>query len=153
MNFHSTRGTAPAVSLSGAITAGLAADGGLYVPDRLPALNASEFDTKANLAQTAAQLLEPFFAGDGLASELPAICTEAFNFPAPLKALATPDDWVLELFHGPTAAFKDFGARFLAATMARARGPSDPLLQILVATSGDTGTNSGEPCLSPRATR
>ncbi len=62
------------------------------------------------------------------------------TFPRRCVSLTKDDRLsVLELFHGPTAAFKDFGARFLAACMARARGPSDPLLQILVATSGDTG--------------
>src|SRR6185295_5707516 len=86
------------------------------------------------------QLIAPFVAGDRLETKLAAITTDAFNFPAPLVAL-TPDERLnaLELFHGPTAAFKDFGARFLASTFARARSPQDPPLHILVATSGDTG--------------
>jgi threonine synthase len=84
-------------------------------------------------------LLAPFFADDALAPHLPAICAEAFNFAAPLQALATPDDFVLELFHGPTAAFKDFGARFLAACMRRLPRTTQQPLTILVATSGDTG--------------
>src|SRR6185437_8150221 len=82
----------------------------------------------------------PFAAGDPLASALPDITTEAFDFPAPVVALGNTGRLaVLELFHGPTAAFKDVGARFLAACLARVRGPASRPLTILVATSGDTG--------------
>jgi threonine synthase len=96
------------------------------------------------LAEIAGELLAPFFAGSPLASALAEICREALDFPVPLVTLrAEPDPLaVLELFHGPTAAFKDVGARFLAATMERAlplvREDARPLT-ILVATSGDTG--------------
>jgi threonine synthase len=137
MNFISTRNASPFASLSQAIAAGLAPDGGLYVPAQLPAVR--ELTPGATLAETAVELLAPFFAGDGLQDELPAICREAFDFPAPLLPLATPDDHVLELFHGPTAAFKDFGARFLAACLTRLRRGTAQPLTILVATSGDTG--------------
>ncbi|HSE13417.1 MAG TPA: threonine synthase [Rudaea sp.] len=143
MKFHSTRGDAREASLSEAITAGLAADGGLYVPDDLPHLDVDEFDAEATLPITAARLLTPFFAGDALSSQLDAICTGAFTFPAPLRTLATPRDHVLELFHGPTAAFKDFGARFLAACMRRLPRDTSKPLTILVATSGDTGAAVG----------
>ncbi|HET7064210.1 MAG TPA: threonine synthase [Rudaea sp.] len=143
MKFHSTRDDARDVSLSEAIAAGLATDGGLYVPDDLPQLDIDAFDATAMLPVTAARLLAPFFAGDALSSQLDAICTEAFTFPAPLRALATPHDYVLELFHGPTAAFKDFGARFLAACMRRLARDSSKPLTILVATSGDTGAAVG----------
>ncbi len=137
MNFISTRNAAPSATLSQAIAAGLAPDGGLYVPEVLPP--ARVLQAGATLAETAATLLQPFFAGDGLEADLPAICAEAFDFPAPLKPLATPGDHVLELFHGPTAAFKDFGARFLAACLTRLRKDDARPLTILVATSGDTG--------------
>ena len=137
MNFISTRNAAPPAGLSAAIAAGLAPDGGLYVPAQLPPPRALQ--AGPSLAETAVGLLSPFFAGDALAPVLPAICREAFDFPAPLRALATPHDHVLELFHGPTAAFKDFGARFLAACLARLRGGDARPLTILVATSGDTG--------------
>ena len=137
MNFISTRNNSPASSLSDAIAAGLAPDGGLYVPEKLPV--ARSLEAGADLAATTATLLAPFFDGDALAPELPAICREAFDFPVPLKPLATPGDHVLELFHGPTAAFKDVGARFLAATLARIRRDAGQPLTILVATSGDTG--------------
>ncbi|RBG76132.1 threonine synthase, partial [Xanthomonas oryzae] len=135
--FISTRGGAPAASLSQAIAAGLAPDGGLYVPQTLPP--ARTLIAGAGLADTATALLQPFFEGDALAAELSAICAEAFDFPAPLVALGTPGDYALELFHGPTAAFKDFGARFLAACLTRLRRAEDRPLTILVATSGDTG--------------
>ena len=142
MKFISTRDSSLSATLSQAIAAGLAPDGGLYVPAELPAKR--ELKAGANLAETAVDLLAPFFGGDGfegdaLAPELPAICREAFDFPAPLKPLATPGDHVLELFHGPTAAFKDFGARFLAACLTRLRKGASRPLTILVATSGDTG--------------
>src|SRR5690606_14601790 len=83
-------------------------------------------------------LLRPFFEGDHLESLVGDICHEAFDFPAPLRQLKD-DTAVLELFHGPTAAFKDFGARFLAAVLARIEIPSEKPLTVLVATSGDTG--------------
>jgi threonine synthase len=139
MMFVSTRGNAAPCGLSAAIAAGLAPDGGLYVPATLPSFSPREFDGCETLPEIATRLLQPFFDGDALAPELPAICAEAFDFPAPLVALATPQDSVLELFHGPTAAFKDFGARFLAACMSRLQASRDRPLTIVVATSGDTG--------------
>ena len=139
MNFISTRGKAPAIGLSAAIAAGLAADGGLYVPASLPQLSVTDFDECETLPDVAAKLLAPFFVGDALAGALPAICADAFSFAAPLLALKTPHDFILELFHGPTAAFKDFGARFLAACLRRIPRASAQELTILVATSGDTG--------------
>ncbi|HET9047795.1 MAG TPA: threonine synthase [Chiayiivirga sp.] len=142
MKFVSTRGHAAPVTLSEAIAAGLAPDGGLYVPEAIPTLPLAAFDGKESLPDITAALLQAFFAGDGLATELSAICAQAFNFPAPLRSL---DDGtgVLELFHGPTAAFKDFGARFLAACMSRLRGHATQPLTIVVATSGDTGAAVG----------
>ena len=137
MNFISTRSASPAATLSQAIAAGLAPDGGLYVPEQMPAPRSLVAGN--TLAATAANLLQPFFAGDALEAELPGICAQAFDFPAPLQALATPNDHVLEMFHGPSAAFKDFGARFLAASLSRLRAAQERPLTIVVATSGDTG--------------
>ncbi|WP_449427162.1 threonine synthase [Rhodanobacter umsongensis] len=140
LRYHSTRNTGPAVPISQAIAAGLAPDGGLYVPEALPAIDPAAFDPRGTLADTAATLLAPFFTGDPLADALPAICAEAFTFGAPLRALpAHPDTLLLELFHGPTSAFKDFGARFLAACLRRLPRADARPLTILVATSGDTG--------------
>ncbi len=140
VRYHSTRSTTPTVPISQAIAAGLAPDGGLYVPERLPSLAPGWFDPQGSLPDTAATLLAPFFAGDTLAEQLPAICAEAFTFDAPLRPLAThPHTLMLELFHGPTSAFKDFGARFLAACLHRLPRADARPLTILVATSGDTG--------------
>ncbi len=140
LRYHSTHRASPTVPISQAIAAGLAPDGGLYVPAKLPRLDPAAFDPHGTLAGTAATLLAPFFAGDALADELPAICAEAFTFDAPLHALpAHPHTLMLELFHGPTSAFKDFGARFLAACLRRLPRTDARPLTILVATSGDTG--------------
>jgi threonine synthase len=144
LRYPSTRGASPAATLSDAIAAGLAPDGGLYVPDHLPTLHPDGFDPEGTLADTAATLLAPFFAGDRLAHELPSICAEALTFATPLRPLQRhPKTSVLELFHGPTAAFKDVGARFLAACLRRLRHGNDQPLTILVATSGDTGAAVG----------
>ena len=139
MKFHSTRGDSPPTSLGAALVAGLAPDGGLYVPESLPRFTASEFEADSSLAAVATRLLAPFHGDGALADELPTICAEAFDFEAPLQATAISGTHVLELFRGPTAAFKDFGARFLAACMHRLRMASEPPLTIIVATSGDTG--------------
>jgi threonine synthase len=139
IRFVSTRGGVAPASIGQALTLGLAADGGLYVPEVLPRRAADDFADCTTLAETATRLLAPFFAGDALANDLAAMCAHAFAPPCPLVETRTADTYVLELFHGPTAAFKDFGARFLAAGLARLRSPSDPVLTILVATSGDTG--------------
>lgn len=138
MNYTSTRGHVPAIGLGAALVAGLAPDGGLYVPESLPAFVSTDFDGCDTLPSVAARLLRPFFAGDALADELDAICREALDLPSPLRAIDA-DTWLLELFHGPTAAFKDFAARFLAACLARLRQAHDGVRTVLVATSGDTG--------------
>jgi len=137
MPFVSTRHAAPAATLSAAIASGLAPDGGLYVPEQRP--QPQRWQGQGSLARDAGAVLAPFFAGDALAPHLGAMCEQAFNFPAPLRALSKPGDHVLELFHGPTAAFKDFGARFLAASLARLQRDRARPLTIVVATSGDTG--------------
>jgi len=139
MRYRSTRGGEDGVRLGAAIAAGLATDGGLYVPESLPQFSADRFAGSGSLASTATRLLAPFFSDDALASELAPICAEAFTFDAPLRALNTPGDLILELFHGPTAAFKDFGARFLAACTRRLAPAAGKPVTVLVATSGDTG--------------
>ncbi len=142
MRMLSTRGIAPAASLSEAIAAGLAPDGGLYMPESLPAFTPADFAGDATLAQVAQRLLRPFFAGDALEGELAAICATAFAVEPPLRAFGDANDYILELFHGATAAFKDYGAGFLAAALA-ALPRGDKPLTILVATSGDTGAAVG----------
>ncbi|MCB1555657.1 MAG: threonine synthase [Xanthomonadales bacterium] len=138
MRFVSTRESSLAVSLSEALTAGLAPDGGLYLPQQWPTA-LPDLPASAPLPELAAALLAPFFDEDPLAGQLASICTEALALPAPVVPTRDPGLYLLELFHGPTAAFKDFAARFLAACFARLRRPDDAELTILVATSGDTG--------------
>lgn len=139
MNFVSTRGGAPAVGFSTAVAAGLAPDGGLYVPGTLPQFDAVAFRGGSSLHAIGTQLLAPFLEGDPLAGALADICIEAFNFSTPLVTIGADETWVLELFHGPTAAFKDVGAQFLAACIRRMRVDAVHPLTVLVATSGDTG--------------
>jgi threonine synthase len=141
MRFLSTRDASHSVGLSDAIARGLAPDGGLYVPTALPPADLATLQGSADLAQLAERLIAPFAAGDVMAERLSEITRDAFNFPAPVVEVqgAGGPLAVLELFHGPTAAFKDFGARFLAATLERVPRRDPRRLTILVATSGDTG--------------
>ena len=134
MRFRSTRSAQPTLGLSGAMLTGLAPDGGLYVPESFPEFAPEEFDALESWRDIGERLLAPFFEGDALGAHLAEICGEAFNFPLPLRDLDR-ETAVLELFHGPTAAFKDVGARFLAACVSRLPGRRT----VLVATSGDTG--------------
>ncbi|MBS0200585.1 MAG: threonine synthase [Proteobacteria bacterium] len=142
MKFVSTRGGVAPTSLDVALAAGLAPDGGLYVPERVPQLALQH--AGATLAETASQVLAPWFAELELQSSLTELCNDAFDFPAPLRPLSAPGDHLLELFHGPTAAFKDYAARFLAGCLSRLRDPAASMpTTILVATSGDTGAAVG----------
>lgn len=137
MKYASTRGAAPAASIDEALLAGLAPDGGLYVPERIPHVLPPA--PPATLAEAAEAMLEPYFARSRLRDTLGGICARAFAFDAPLRALAGDGDFLLELFHGPTAAFKDYAARFLAEALSGLRDEAAPATTILVATSGDTG--------------
>ena len=141
MRFQSTRDSSHAVGLSEAIARGLAPDGGLYVPERLPRADLGALESAPDLATLAERLIAPFAVDDAIAGRLGEITRDAFNFPAPVVEVAGAAGplSVLELFHGPTAAFKDFGARFLAATLERIPRADPRRLTILVATSGDTG--------------
>lgn len=144
MLFHSTRGVSAPVVLSEAIRDGVAPDGGLYLPQAVPRVQLESLRPGMGLAAFTAQLLAPFFAGDALEAQLDAICAESFDFPVPLTTpdAAEPNLRALELFHGPTGAFKDFGTRFLMGCFDRIGDPDQPLT-ILAATSGDTGAAVG----------
>jgi len=134
MKYVSTRGGAPPLDVSTAIQTSLAPDGGLYVPEVFPQFEAADFDKLEGWGEIGRKVLAPFFEGDGLESSLDGICNAAFNFPIELRELPR-ETAVLELFHGPTAAFKDVGARFLAACVTELPAHRT----VLVATSGDTG--------------
>ena len=118
------------------IMTGLAPDGGLFVPEELPKLG-EDFTLSKGYAYAAYQVLKPFFGDDPNEEFLYDICSDAFNFPVSLRKNDGKD--TLELFYGPTSAFKDFGARFLATFMERELDRTGGELTILVATSGDTG--------------
>ena len=138
MKYVSTRSPdGQAVDLVSALHAGLAADGGLYVPQQLPRVDIDQ--AGATLPETAAKVLAPFLDGSELAGHLSAICQQALSIELPLQRFGEQPSWLLELFHGPTAAFKDFAARFLAACLARLQQGDEGERTVLVATSGDTG--------------
>ena len=118
MRFVSTRGGAAASCFSEAIVHGLAPDGGLYVPEAFPQFDPDRLPAD-RFAPMAARILAPFFSGDPLESQLEAICEEAFDFPLLLETLPRETS-VLELFHGPTLAFKDVAMQLLARLMDRA---------------------------------
>ena len=139
MRFHSTRDAKLTAGFGAALEQGLAPDGGLYVPEHWPEPDLAALGAAPDLPSLAARLIGPFAAGDTLARCMQQLAAEAFTFPAPLVALEGERVGVLELFPGRTAAFKDFGARFLAACLPRLRAGAARPLTILVATSGDTG--------------
>jgi threonine synthase len=126
----------PSVSFEAALLGALAPDGGLYVPERVPAIG-SGWRSAASLADAAEATLAPWFADDERAEWL-ADARAALDFPVPLRRL---DDatFLLELFHGPTRAFKDVAARTLGRWWARALARQRRRALVLVATSGDTG--------------
>ena len=135
-SFVSTRGGAP-VTLAEALDAGLASDGGLYVPIRASRLGSPPPATRtpsfADTARWASRSLVP----DVPSPALDEVVETALDFDVPLVEVE-PNLWVLELFHGPTHAFKDVGARFMARLMPHVL-PADHERTVLVATSGDTG--------------
>jgi len=149
MKFTSTRSRDLEAGVSDALEAGLAPDGGLYVPVALPRFDAGAFRADISLPECATQVLAPFFDGSVLAERLDAICRDALDLRLPIEPLETMASleindqnspaWMMELFHGPTAAFKDFAARFLARCLSALRTDSSSPRTVLVATSGDTG--------------
>ena len=139
MNFVSTRGECPPASLDEALLAGLAPDGGLFLPEVIPRLPASFFAElpRLPLAEIADRVAAPYL-DDLEPAERRDLVADALDFEIPLVELSSGIH-VLELFHGPTLAFKDVGARFMARLMARSIGRRPRALTVLVATSGDTG--------------
>ncbi|HEX4956424.1 MAG TPA: threonine synthase [Thermoanaerobaculia bacterium] len=140
MRLISTAGGAPEVSLAEALARGLAPDGGLYLPSQLPPLDPGAVaDLKGRpLVETARRLAHHLWGDDLPAATLDRMVEDALPFEIPLRPL-DQSTGILELFHGPTLAFKDVGARFLARLLAVTRPPDHPELTVLVATSGDTG--------------
>jgi threonine synthase len=139
--FVSTRGGAAPVRLGEALRQGLAPDGGLYVPDAVPVMSAGEWAALRgrSLPEVATALIAPLVADTFDRDALGRLMASALAFPVPLTPIV-PGVWALELFHGPTLAFKDVGARSMARWLAATAGAAgDAALTVLVATSGDTG--------------
>ena len=152
MRYISTRGQAPSLSFEDVLLTGLASDGGLYVPETLPQFSHEEIASwsKLNYADLAHKILLPFVEADVSSSELKVMVDETyagFNHKAvaPLVQL-DKNEWVLELFHGPTLAFKDFALQLLGRLMDNALIKRDKHLVIMGATSGDTGSAAIEGC-------
>jgi len=137
VRFLSTRGRAPAASLGTALFDGLAPDGGLYVPDPIEPWSPDEIASLSSrsLVEIGVRTLRPFAARALDATTLFAVVRDALDFPIPLVEIE-PGVYALELFHGPTLAFKDVGARVMARLMAVVGGD----VTVLTATSGDTGS-------------
>ena len=146
MDYISTRGSAPALDFAGATLAGLANDGGLYLPREWPHFSQAQIAAMAGLpyAELAAKIMQPF-VGDSLTSQrLLQLTTAAYGRFAhtavtPLQQL-DERQWLLELFHGPTLAFKDVALQLLGLLFEEFLGRSDQNLTIVGATSGDTGS-------------
>ena len=145
MRYVSTRGEAPSLDFVDVMLAGLARDGGLYVPERWPSLDRAAIESFAGkpYAEVAVEVLRPF-VGDGIAeADLARMAREAYgNFRHPAVAPLTqldPGVFVLELFHGPTLAFKDLAMQLLARLMDHVLHQRNERTTIVVATSGDTG--------------
>ena len=141
MKYYSTNHQTPDVSLQEAVVKGLAADKGLFMPERINELPTSFFEqmSQMSLQEVAYQVAQAFFGEDIPADKLKQIVYDTMNFNIPLVKVS---DYIysLELFHGPTLAFKDVGARFMARMLGYFVSGQDKLVNVLVATSGDTGS-------------
>lgn len=145
MKYCDTRDASRQVSFKTAVLQGMdPTTGGLYIPVEIPTLPKSFLfrNPCPSFRDIAFEASKPFVAGEITDDELMAIIVEAFPFTAPIAPI-DPTTYVLELFHGPTCAFKDFGARFMSRMMSHFNRDEKENLHILVATSGDTGSAVG----------
>ena len=143
MRYVTTHGAAPATSLEWALFDGLAPDGSLYMPETVDRLTAEEIVglPSRSLVEIGIRVLRPYTADEISEATLASIVGEALNFPIPLVEVE-PGVHALELFHGPTLAFKDIGARVMARLISALHDREAPT-SVLVATSGDTGSAVG----------
>jgi len=146
MQYVSTRGSAPALGFEDVTLAGLASDGGLYLPESWPGFSADQIRGLSGLSyvETAVRVMAPFVAGSLSEDELRELCTAAYgrfshDAVTPLVQL-DHRNWLLELFHGPTLAFKDVALQLLGQLFERFLSRRDDHLTIVGATSGDTGS-------------
>jgi len=140
MIFYSTKNASLKASLEEAVFRSLPSDNGLYMPESIPKIPAKFLDTIENKSfkEIAVEITNTLLGDDIPREDIEKLIETAYDFDAPVLKI-TPNDYVLELFHGPSMAFKDFGARFMAALMSYFLVKSQKKIQILVATSGDTG--------------
>jgi threonine synthase len=140
MIFYSTKTASLKASLEEAIFNSLPPDNGLYMPESIPKISDEFLANIENRSfkEIAGEVTDTLLGGEITRSEIESIIERAYDFEAPVVKI-TPNDYVLELFHGPSMAFKDFGARFMAAIMSHFLKQSNKEIRILVATSGDTG--------------
>jgi threonine synthase len=146
MDYISTRGNADSLDFAGVTLAGLASDGGLYVPRTIPTFTTAEMQEMRGLSYVdlAARIMAPFTAGVLTEAELQSLCQAAYSrfshvAVTPLVQL-TSQHWLLELFHGPTLAFKDVALQLLGQLFEKFLTGNDKALTIVGATSGDTGS-------------
>ncbi|MEQ8424171.1 MAG: threonine synthase, partial [Cyclobacteriaceae bacterium] len=141
MNYYSTNNRSLSVSLREAVMRGLAEDNGLYMPAKIPRLPKSFIAGLSAMSnQEIAMVITKTMIGDDLPDDvIQAIVDKTITFKVPLVKLED-QVWALELFHGPTLAFKDFGAQFMAALFGHFAESQSEEITILAATSGDTGS-------------
>jgi len=150
LQYISTRGQAPSLDFEGVLMAGLARDGGLYVPEHWPAMTPGQIADLAgqSYSRVAAAIMQPFVEGAVPASDMAALVDKAygrFTHPAVAPLVQLDDNvWLLELFHGPTLAFKDLAMQVLGLLMDRSLRRMGRRATILAATSGDTGAAAVE---------
>ena len=152
MKYISTRGDAPDLTFEQVVLAGLAADGGLYVPETLPEFSIEEIASWADLSyqELAFKVIAPFVNGEISDADLQGIIEKAYasfrhNAIAPLIQTGH-NEWVLELFQGPTLAFKDFALQFLGHLLDFILAKREQKVVVMGATSGDTGSAAIEGC-------
>lgn len=141
MKYYSTNHKTPDVSLETAVTQGLAADRGLFMPERINPLPESFFNEIESMSfqEISFEVAKKFFGDDIPGQTLKQIVFDTLNFDTPLVRVKG-NIYSLELFHGPTSAFKDVGARFMARLLSHFLGKEKMMVHVLVATSGDTGS-------------
>ncbi len=152
VKYVSTRGNAPVLDFDDVLLAGLARDGGLYLPETWPRFSADEIRALRGLpyAELATRVMAPFVAGCLTEAELGDLVTASyagFDHPAvaPLRQIG-PDQWVMELFHGPTLAFKDYALQLVGRLFDHVLSAKGRRVTIVGATSGDTGSAAIEAC-------
>jgi threonine synthase len=141
MKYYSTNKNTPPVTLKEAVVKGLAADNGLFMPERIEKFEPSFFENIQNLSfqEIAFEVAKKFFGEDVDEVSLKEIVYDTLAFDCPVVKV-TENIYSLELFHGPTLAFKDVGARFMARLLSYFLGDNKKQVHVLVATSGDTGS-------------